>query len=383
MNDEPACIPTPVYPYPIRRGLIWLIMLALLSAGCRPLQPLTLSSPSPVTPPLIVLDWENDITPEILQGFTAETGIPVELRYYYSAEEAYRRILEGETCDLAVVANDKVPGLIRAERLLSLDLIQVPDFRHIAPAFRDLVIDPANRYSIPYSWGTTGIVYNANEVTSPPQRWADLWDEAYAGRVFLWDDSRTVIGLTLKSLGYSANTEDLQALNLAAAKLNTWQTLPLTPYQPEALAAAFRSGQAQVAVAWVGDYLLARREIPDLVYALPAEGSILWMDHFVLPRSARNPEAALRLLDYLLRPKVAAQITTQSLWATANETSWAQVKLDPDVQVLVFPSTEALTNAELTLPLSPAAEMAYNRMWEQFVRLRSSSPEMIPSPTPP
>ncbi len=235
MNDEPACIPTPVHPYPIRRGLIWLIMLALLSAGCRPLQPLTLSSPSPVTPPLIVLDWENDITPEILQGFTAETGIPVELRYYYSAEEAYRRILEGETCDLAVVANDKVPGLIRAERLLPLDLTQVPNFRHIAPAFRDLVIDPENRYSVPNAWGTSGLVFRQSVADNPPQRWADLWDDAYAGRVFLWDDSRTVIGLTLKSLGYSVNSEDLKALNLAAAKLNAWQTLPACPLPTRSL----------------------------------------------------------------------------------------------------------------------------------------------------
>lgn len=383
MNDEPACIPTPVRQTPIYRWLTWLVALALLSVGCVPLPPQAASSPAPEALPLVVLDWENDITPEILQGFTAETGIPVELHYYYSAEEAYRCILEGETCDLAIVANDKVPGLIRAERLLTLDLTRVPNFRHIAPAFRDLVIDPENRYSVPYSWGTTGFVYHPAHVTSSLTQWADLWDEHYAGRIFLWEDPRTVIGLTLKSLGYSASSEDLQALNLAAAKLNTWQTLPPAPYRPETLAEAFRSGRAQVAVAWVGDYLLARREIPDLVYALPAEGSILWMDHFVLPRSARNPEAALRLLDYLLRPEVAAQITAQSLWATANETSWAQVKLDPDVQGLVFPPAEALTNAELTLPLSPAAEMAYNRMWEQFVRLRSSSPEMIPSPTPP
>lgn len=382
MNDEPACTPTPVRPFPIHRWLIWLALLALVSAGCIPLPPLVASSPSPEPVPLVVLDWENDITPEILQGFTAETGIKVELRYYYSAEEVYHRISEGETCDLAIVANDKVPGLIRAERLLPLDLTRVPNFRHIAPAFRDLVIDPGNRYSVPYSWGTTGIVYRAAEVTRPPQGWADLWNAAYAGHIFLWDDPRTVIGLTLKSLGYSANSEDLQALNLAAAKLNAWQTLPPAPYQPDALAAAFHSGQAQVAVAWVGDYLLARREIPDLVYVLPAEGSILWMDHFVLPRAARNPEAALRLLDYLLRPEVAAQITTQSLWATANETSWAQVALEPEAQALVFPPAEALTNAELTLPLSPEGEMTYNRIWEQFVRLRSSSLETFPSPTP-
>jgi spermidine/putrescine-binding protein len=382
VNDEPACIPTPVHPYPTRLGLIWMVMLALLSAGCRPLQPLTLSSPSPVTPPLIVLDWENDLTPEILQGFTTETGIKVELRYYYATEEGYRRLLEGETCDLAIVPNDKVPGLIRAERLLPLDLNQVPNFRHIAPAFRDLVIDPGNRYSVPNAWGTSGIVYRESGIVSPPQRWADLWDKNYAGRIFLWDHPRTVIGLTLKSLGYPASSEDLQALNLAAAKLNAWQTLLPAPYQPDTLTAAFRSGQAEVAVAWAGDYLLARQEIPDLHYALPAEGTLLWMDHFVLPRAAHNPEAALRLLDYLLRPEISAQITTQSLWATANETSWSQVALEPKVQALVLPSAEALTNAELILPLSPEGEMTYNRIWEQFVRLRSSSLETFPSPTP-
>ncbi|MCX8024067.1 MAG: spermidine/putrescine ABC transporter substrate-binding protein [Thermanaerothrix sp.] len=382
MNDEPACIPTPVRPYLICRWLTWLIVSAVLGAGCFPLQSLAVFSPSPEPLPLVLLDWENDITPEILQGFTAETGIKVELRYYYSAEEAYRRILEGEACDLAIVDNDKVPGLIRAERLLPLDLTQVPNFRHINPAFRDLVIDPSNRYSIPNAWGTSGIVYRESGVFSPPRRWADLWNKDYAGRVFLWDHPRTVIGLTLKALGYSANSEDLQALNLAAAKLHQWQTLPPAPYEPEALAEAFRSGQAQVAVAWVGDYLLARREIPDLVYLLPAEGSILWMNHFVLPRAARSPEAAQRLLDYLLRPEVAAQITTQSLWATANETSWAMTALEPQVRALVFPSTEALENAELTLPLSPEAEMTYNRIWEQFVRLRSSSRETYPSPTP-
>lgn len=377
MSDEPVCTPTPVRSF---RLPTWLpILFALAAWGfsrCAPLS--TPPTPSPASDAsLILLDWEDDISPEILQGFTAETGIPVELRYYYTTEEVYQRLLEGEPCDLAIISNEQVPALIQAERLLPLDLTRVPNFRYIAPAFRDLVIDPGNRYSVPYSWGTTGLVYRPERVPQPPQRWADLWEPAYGGRIFLWDDPRTVIGLTLKALGYSANTADLQALQIAALKLRQLAALPPVPYRPEALGEALRQDQAWVAVAWVGDYILARQALPDLVYALPAEGTLLWMDHYVVPRGARHPEAALRLLNYLLRPEISAQITTRSLWATANEASWSQVHLEPELQALIFPPAEALSNAELTLPLSPEAEMTYNQIWEQFLRDRST-----PAPTP-
>jgi len=352
--------------------LLHALLVALLLNACASMPPLV-ATPAPE---LILLDWEDDIFPELLAGFTQETGVRVTLNTYTSSAEARQRLLAGEAADLAVLDNENLPALIAAERLLPLEPSRLPNFRHISPGFRDLVVDPENRYSVPFTWGTTGLVYRRGQVDPPPQRWADLWDEANAGQVFLWDARRTVIGATLKALGYSANSEDPAALEAAAAYLRRLRALPPQPYHPPALAEAFRSGQARVALAWVGDYLLARQSLPDLEYVLPAEGSVLWMDHYVIPRSARYPEWAHRLLDYLLRPEVSARLSQEGGWASANEAAWPLLQADEATRALIYPPAEALRGAELLMPLDAQTEAMYNQIWEQFLNTFSPATDM-------
>jgi spermidine/putrescine transport system substrate-binding protein len=155
---------------------------------------------------LILYNWENDTPQSILDSFTAEYGIKIRYEIYESQEEAIANIRAGDIYDVEVMESRFIPLLVNVGLLAELDYRNILNFKNISPNFRDLVYDPDNLHSIPYTWGTTGLLVRSDLMQSPIQRWSDLWDAHYYGKVGIWTGvSREAIALTLKSLGFSAN----------------------------------------------------------------------------------------------------------------------------------------------------------------------------------
>jgi spermidine/putrescine transport system substrate-binding protein len=331
----------------------------------------TSSTPTsiPLAKELVYYGWGDDIPQPVLDEFLKEYGVKVNCLAYDSQEEAIATIKAGEIYDVVLLESRFIPLLIKAGMLYELDHSIIQNTKNISANFRELAYDPNNRYSLPASWGTTGLVVRNDLITEPVTRWVDLWDPRYAGKVGIWmDEPREVIGLTLKSLGYSANSENPSELEDALASL-----LILKPRlvafddsnfsNPDGVMV---TGQVVVSMGYAGDAMDAGEYNPAVSYILPQDGALIWNDAFVVPANSPNRYTAELFLDFLMRADISAMISNLYGYATPNEASYPFV--DPEIldNPLVFPKSEDLVNAELILPLTPEGQQLYDDIWQRF-----------------
>jgi spermidine/putrescine transport system substrate-binding protein len=267
-----------------------------------------------------------------------------------------------------VLENDRIPVLVVANRLAEIDFRQVPNFKNVSANFRDLATDPGNRHTVPYHYGTTGLLVRADLIGHAVSRWADLWDPRYAGKVALRAQPRELVALTLLSLGYSLNSENPQELDAA---LNRLLELKKTAFFVEVEAASavprLLSGEAVILQGWNGDHQFAHAANPAVTYVLPQEGTALWGDNFVIPASSPHPDTAEVFLNFLLRPEIGAQIVNENKYATANEAAHPFIKPEIRDDPVIFPSAEMLRRAYFYTPLSPEGQSLYQRVWERYL----------------
>lgn len=319
---------------------------------------------------IVLYNWEDDIPQSVLEAFTRETKVRIKYQVFNSQEDAIANIRAGNVYDVAVIESRFIPLLVHEGLLAKLNYEHILNFRYISPNFRGLVYDPDNRYCIPYSWGTTGLLVNAKLKRTPIRRWADLWDERYAGKVAISaSHPREAIGLTLKSLGYSANSENPAEVEEALARLLLLKPDPsfLYRFYPDFGTPAMASGQVAVAVGFSGDLLESQKLGLPVDYVLPEEGLLLWGDTFVVPAGSRNQATAERFIDFLLRPEISAEIVNQKYYASANEA--AKSFVDPRIleNQAIYPTDAMLMKAESVQPLSPEGQRLYDKMWQRFL----------------
>ena len=175
-----------------------------------------------VSDKLVIYNWGDYIDPDLLTKFTKETGIKVQYETFDSNEAMYTKIKQGGTTyDIAVPSDYTIDKMVKEDLLVKLDKSKIKGFDQIGSSFKGLSFDPHNDYSIPYFWGTVGIVYNTKLVKKAPQHWDDLWSPDYKNQIMLVDGAREVLGFSLNSLGYSLNTKNMTELRLAETKLNS------------------------------------------------------------------------------------------------------------------------------------------------------------------
>lgn len=322
---------------------------------------------------IVFYDWGDDIPADVLAAFTKEFGITVRYEIYNAQEEVTEKMRTGQVVDVAVLDSQYIPALIRAGMLYKIDYRNVPNFRNVSASFRDLIYDPGNNYSIPYSWGTTGLVVREDLAQGPVTSWNDLWQQDQAGKVMIWNGvQRQMMGIALKSLGYSANSDNPVELEAATARLIALRPNAIfgedNPATQETSAPSLLSGEVVMAVGWATDVIKARETNSAIRYVLPKEGALLWGDNFVISASSNHKKAAEAFLNFILRPEISAQITNYNGYPTANENARALV--DPAIRndPVAYPSQEEIKKAEIILPIGPAAEELYNRLWEKFMK---------------
>ena len=344
-------------------ALVTVIALAACGSAATTPEP----APRPLARELIVYDWSDDLPQSVLDAFAREVGVTVIFKTYESQEAAIESMRAGQVYDVVVMSNDLVPALVADHLLAEIDFRNVPNFKNISANFLDLAYDAGNKHSVPYSWGTIGLIVRSDLVQVMPRRWADLWDTRYAGKVAVWALQRDLIAIALKSLGYSANSESPFELEAALQRLLTLKKNAVLWDLNEALAPALTEGQAVLAYGWSYDAISGQEVNRAVRYILPDEGALLWGDNYVIPANSPNPYTAEVFVNFLLRPEISAQIVNETFYATANEA--ARPFIDPDVLTdpIVYPTTESLRNAEITLPLSPEGQKLYDDIWARFM----------------
>lgn len=325
----------------------------------------------PPKPPAQVVFYcmSDDMPRAVLDAFTAETGIKVVNPTFEVPEEAAEAVRSGAAYDVVVLEDQEVPDLAAAGKLAELDKRRIPNFQNISPNFRDLAIDPGNHYTVPYSYGTTGLLVRTDLVNTPVRRWADLWKPQFAGKVAFRSQQRELLSIALLALGYPPASEDPAHLEAALAKLialaKAGRAVPPdpSPAVPELLA-----GRTLLLEGWAQDYWEAKEKNDKVIYVLPAEGTLLWSDNFVIPAASRNKAGAELLINYFLRPDVSARITESNSYASANEPARALVKSELRDDPVVYPSVEELRKAHFYTPVSPAGAKLYDDVWKRFLK---------------
>ncbi len=354
--------------YKLRPTMLVILMLTLLAACGTPTP--SLATPTPSPPPLakelIFYDWVEDMPQSVLAAFTEKYGVKVTYRVYETQEEALANIKAGEVYDVVVLDNNLVPIAVADELLAEINYDNVPNFEHIAPNFKDLVYDPNNMHSIPFNWGTTGLIVRSDLVATPITRWADLW-ELNAGKIAIRDQPRDILGLSLKSLGYSINSTNPDELEAALQHLlEIKPEITFVDVHAEAAVPLLTSGEVVALVGWSEDVLYGQAENEAIIYVLPEEGLILWGDNFVIPANSPRKYTAELFLNFLLEPKISAQIVNQNRYASPNEAAYALIEPEILNNPTIFPTNGQLKNAETILPLDLEANKLYNEIWERF-----------------
>ena len=267
---------------------------------------------------LNVLNWGDYIDPELLRQFEDETGIAVKYTTMTSNEEMLVKLASADNIyDVCFPSDYLIEKLAADDLLYPINKANIPNLANIDPRFLDLSFDPGNTYSVPYMWGTVGILYNKTMVTDPVDSWNILWDEKYAGQILMYDSMRDTIGITLKKLGLDINTRS-EADVLAAQEALIAQKPLVRAYLTDDIKMELINGSAAMGVVSSGDAVYCISENPDLAYVVPKEGSNVWFDNIIIPKSSQHTAEAEQFINFLCDAKVAAQNSDYIGFSTPN-----------------------------------------------------------------
>jgi spermidine/putrescine transport system substrate-binding protein len=315
---------------------------------------------------LTIYNWGDYIDPELLDEFQKETGIKVIYQTFDSNEAMMTKIEQGGTTfDVSVPSEYAIDKMKQENLLLPLDKSKLPNLKYIDPSFMNLSFDPDNKYSIPYFWGTVGIVYNPDKTDLTFKSWADLWNPSLKNQILLLDGAREVIGMGLNSLHYSLNDTNEEHLQEAKAKLST-----LTPNVKaivgDEIKLLLANEEAAVGLVWSGDASEIMSENEKLDYVVPEEGSNLWFDNMVIPKTARNIEGAHEFINFMLDPEHAARNAEYVGYSTPNAKALEYLPEEISGDKRFYPGKELTEKLEVYQNLGKRMLSHYNELFLEF-----------------
>jgi spermidine/putrescine transport system substrate-binding protein len=316
---------------------------------------------------LTIYNWGDYIDPDLIKKFEKETGIKVIYQTFDSNEAMMTKIAQGGTIfDVAVPSEYAISKMIEEDLLIPLDHSKLPNLKYINPRFLDLSFDPKNKYSIPYFWGTVGIVYNpemlgGKKITS----WNDLWDKDLRNQILLVDGAREVIGMGLNSLHYSLNDTNKAHLQEAKRKLDKL-TPNIKAIVGDEIKMLIANEEAAVGVVWSGDAAEMISENEKLDYVVPKEGSNLWFDNMVIPKTAKNIDGAHKFINFMLDPKNAAQNAEYVGYSTPNQKAIDYLPEEISNDKRFYPDLDSVQNLEVYENLGKRMLAYYNELFLEF-----------------
>lgn len=323
---------------------------------------------------LYVYNWGEYIDESVIQQFEDETGIHVTYDLFETNEEMYPVIEAGAVRYDAVCPSDYMIQKMAENNLLAeINFDNIPNLSEIDPVYmeRSKSFDPENKYSVPYTWGTVGILYNTklvNELGIPaPTKWSDLWDERYKGEILMQDSVRDAFMVALKNLGYSMNTENPKELAEARDLLIKQKPL-VQAYVIDQVRDKMIGGEAAISVIYSGEMLYIQEETADadftLEYVVPEEGTNIWIDSWVIPANARNKENAEKWINFLCRPDIALKNFEYITYSTPNKGAYDMLGDDMKNNNALFPDISGMENSEVFKYLGDETDSIYNEMWK-------------------
>ncbi|CDG99786.1 spermidine/putrescine ABC transporter substrate-binding protein PotD [Xenorhabdus bovienii] len=269
---------------------------------------------------LYFYNWTEYVPPGLLNQFTNETGIKVIYSTYESNESMYTKLktYKDGAYDLVVPSTYFVSKMSKEGMLQKIDTSKLSNFKNLDPNLLHKSFDPKNEYSIPYIWGATAIGVNSDNIDPKTiSSWADFWKPQYQNGLVLTDDAREVFQMALLKLGYSGNTANPKEIEAAYQELQKLMPNVLA-FNSDNPANPFMEGEVDLGMVWTGSAYVARQSGTPVDIIWPKEGGIFWMDSLAIPANAKNVDGAMKLINFLLRPEIAAQVAQKIGYPTPN-----------------------------------------------------------------
>ncbi|MBP8640481.1 MAG: spermidine/putrescine ABC transporter substrate-binding protein [Oscillospiraceae bacterium] len=335
------------------------VMLMCLFAGCGGSK-----TPNGV---VNVYNWGEYIDTNLISQFESETGIKVNYKTFESNEQMYSVIKQGGVSyDVIIPSDYMISRLIDEDMLAPIDYTNIPNYSLIEDSLKNMAYDPDGTYSVPYMWGTTGIIYDpalVGEVDS----WSALFDEKNFGNILMFDNSRDAMGIALKYLGYSLNTTDEAELNEASELLKQQKPL-LQGYVMDQIFDKLESGEAGIGPYYAGDYLTMHQNNPNLKFCIPKEGSNVFVDAMCILKDAENKTNAEAFISFMSGTEQSMANSEFIGYTSPNKEVKDLIEVDDFTKAIMYPDDATLATCEAYINLPQATLDYYDQMW---VKLKS------------
>lgn len=301
---------------------------------------------------------------DVIAEFEKATGIHVNYVTFDSNETMYTKLKTGGSSYDVIIPSDYMVGrLIEEDMLEPLNFDNIPNYQYVDESFKNTDYDPENLYSVPYTWGTVGLIYNTKYV-SDVTSWKSLWDGTYTGKILMFDNCRDAFAIAELMLGYSLNSEDQAEFEDAAALLQEQKPL-VQQYVMDQIFSKMEREEAWIAPYYAGDYLTMAEENPDLAFCLPEEGFNLFIDAMCIPKGCTNKEGAEAFINFLCDPEISGRNLDYLGYSTPI--SAAKEYMDPEIAAseVAYPDAETLSRGSSFLALSTDATQRMDALWLQ------------------
>jgi len=317
---------------------------------------------------LHIYTWTQYTDEELLKTFTTQTGIKVIADVYESNDVMLAKLQAsgGGIYSVIYPSDYMVKKMVELDLLAELNQERLNTLDNLLPRFKDPIYDKRNRYSMPFSWGTTGLLYNSEKLTNIPEDWDYLWQnqEILSKKITLLNDVREVMGAVLRLLGFSYNSRNEEQIAQAYEKLKTLKPA-VAAFDTDAWRNQILAGDLLLAMCYSADGIKINKENPKLKFITPRSGSSLWTDTMVIPKTAPNPDAAYAWMNFMLQPEIAAGMCKRLSFSTPNRAAIEllpqSIKQNPNL----FPPESLLEKCERITPLGKVEEI-YDRYWTQL-----------------
>ena len=319
---------------------------------------------------VVVYNWGEYIDPDVLSQFEDETGIRVVYEEFETNEIMYPKVAAGAASyDLICPSDYMISKMIDNDLLQPIHLDHIPNYRNIDETYLEQAkgFDPDLQYSVPYCWGTVGILYNKSMIEEGDvvDSWEILWDEKYKDNILMQDSVRDAFMVAEKLLGYDINTTDEKEIKACADRLIGQKPL-VQAYVVDQVRDKMIGSEAALGVIYSGEAIFTQRENEDLEYVIPKEGSNVWLDCWVMPKNARNVENAEKFLDFLCRGDIALKNFEYITYSTPNKAARELIE-DEEIRnsTIAFPTAEMLKNCDVYQYIGEDGDALYAKYWDK------------------
>lgn len=317
---------------------------------------------------VVVYNWGEYMDPDVIKQFEEETGIEVVYDEYETNEIMYPKVAAGAASyDLICPSDYMIAKMIENDLLQPINFNHIPNYKNIDSEYieKSKGFDPDNQYSIPYCWGTVGILYNTTMVDDPVDSWSILWDDKYKDSILMQDSVRDAFMVAEELLGYDINTTKEDEVKAAADKLIEQKPL-VQAYVIDQVRDKMIGEEAALGVIYSGEAIYTKRENENLEYVIPKEGTNVWIDSWVIPRDAKNVENAEKFLDFLCRGDIAAKNFEYITYSTPNMAARDLIE-DEDIKnsTVAFPTSDMLKNSEVYTYIGEDGDALYAKYWDK------------------